>query len=909
MKIFKSKEKSKKAKELKSKAKSQKAKWPFAIRGWLFVFFIFNFLLLPFYFAALPLSAQTTEFTYQGRLLDSSLPPTANYDFEFSLWDSLANGTQLGTTQTKTGVAVSNGIFTVRLDFGNEFPGSARFIQIAVRPAGGGAYTLLAPRQPITNVPYAVKSISADVAAVADTATTANNAQNLGGVAANQYVVTTDPRMTDARTPTAGSPSYIQNTNSQQATSNFNISGDGTAGGTLSGQFVRASFGYDLFLQPFLRAVSSNSSFGFETGSANFGLANTYAGYRAGNAATSNASNNSFFGANAGRSNSNGLNNSFFGVGSGEMNSFGGFNAFFGNNSGAVNTIGSRNVFVGVTAGRDNIDGSDNVFVGGGAGQQNGSGGNNSIFGSVAGIGNTTGSNNSFFGRGSGNLNVTGTFNTAIGSGANVGAGDLTFATAIGAGALASTSNTIALGRNTGQDTVVVPGTLSVTGAINGTVANATNAANAVNANNANKLGGIAADSYLLINGDGSQLTNVIGAVRWQEINGNTQAVSNKGYIVSSDNEVEISLPPNPQFGDVVRVAHSGGTGNFFIKLNSGQTVARVDDGSNLAWAQTATNSTWTAIAASADGTNLIASTSDGSAPRIYTSTDSGATWVVRFSEASSLFTGVASSADGTKMVAVKGNGKIFTSTDSGITWELRTTIESCKAVASSADGTKLVVVPNSLGSIYTSTDSGITWAQRDNSGNRRWNSVASSADGNQLIAAAADLTAPERIYISDDSGITWVPSGPSAALWQFVASSADGTRLVAVSNLRIYISSDGGLTWINREFERPWRGGVASSANGKILMASYQGSEGRVLMTSSDYGATWKPQDIHRINWSGFASSADGTKQFGIADYIYVKPANSLLTGLRGSGAIELLYVGNGKFSILSSSGSIAYF
>jgi hypothetical protein len=127
---------------------------------------------------------QSTEFTYQGRLLDSNLPPTANYDFEFSLWDSLVAGTQAGTTQTVTGVAVSSGIFTVRLDFGANFPGAARFLQIAMRPTGPGAYTLLAPRQPLTSAPYSVKSLNAD------TATTASDAIRLGGLGANTYLQT-----------------------------------------------------------------------------------------------------------------------------------------------------------------------------------------------------------------------------------------------------------------------------------------------------------------------------------------------------------------------------------------------------------------------------------------------------------------------------------------------------------------------------------------------------------------------------------------------------------------------------------------------------------------------------------------------------------------------------------------------
>lgn len=55
----------------------------------------FSFLFLLIVLILPPLvSAQTTEFTYQGRLLDNNLPPTANYDFEFSLWDLPANGTQ-----------------------------------------------------------------------------------------------------------------------------------------------------------------------------------------------------------------------------------------------------------------------------------------------------------------------------------------------------------------------------------------------------------------------------------------------------------------------------------------------------------------------------------------------------------------------------------------------------------------------------------------------------------------------------------------------------------------------------------------------------------------------------------------------------------------------------------------------
>src|SRR5205085_3757006 len=51
---------------------------------------------------------------------------------------------------------VSNGLFTAALDFGSTaFWGAGRWLEIAVRPAGNGSYTTLAPRQALTATPYA----------------------------------------------------------------------------------------------------------------------------------------------------------------------------------------------------------------------------------------------------------------------------------------------------------------------------------------------------------------------------------------------------------------------------------------------------------------------------------------------------------------------------------------------------------------------------------------------------------------------------------------------------------------------------------------------------------------------------------------------------------------------------------
>src|SRR5436190_1541699 len=81
------------------------------------------------------LSAQTTSFTYQGRLSAGGSPATGSYDFRFTLWDALSGGTQQPATPvtiTKTAVAVTNGGFSVSLDFGGDvaFPGADRFLEI-----------------------------------------------------------------------------------------------------------------------------------------------------------------------------------------------------------------------------------------------------------------------------------------------------------------------------------------------------------------------------------------------------------------------------------------------------------------------------------------------------------------------------------------------------------------------------------------------------------------------------------------------------------------------------------------------------------------------------------------------------------------------------------------------------------
>src|SRR5438093_2889246 len=115
--------------------------------------------------AATSAFAQASSFNYQGRLTDGGTAANGNYDLQFALFDSLSSGAQVGSTQTINTVAVSNGVFTVSLDFGaNSFPGASRFLEVSARPSGSGSFTLLSPRQQITSTPYAVRSLNASSA-------------------------------------------------------------------------------------------------------------------------------------------------------------------------------------------------------------------------------------------------------------------------------------------------------------------------------------------------------------------------------------------------------------------------------------------------------------------------------------------------------------------------------------------------------------------------------------------------------------------------------------------------------------------------------------------------------------------------------------------------------------------------
>jgi len=145
-----------------------------------------------------------------------------------------------------------------------------------------------------------------------------------------------------------GSPFYVQNGTATQTSTSFDIDGNGTVGGTLAGNTVNATTGYQ---------IGGRTVFSVGAGAGQ----NVFAGVGAG-ANTINVS-NSFVGYQAGAANTSGYSNSYFGYQAGSENVDGHDNTYIGNFAGALMSTGSVNVMLGLGAGLFNSGGSNNLYI------------------------------------------------------------------------------------------------------------------------------------------------------------------------------------------------------------------------------------------------------------------------------------------------------------------------------------------------------------------------------------------------------------------------------------------------------------------------------------------------------------------------------------------------------------------
>ena len=106
-------------------------------------------------FTTIPLSAEDGSITYQGRLDQAGSPFSGNVNLAFRLFDAAEHGDQIGETVERPAWPVSEGLFQVDLDFGNEvYTGQPLFLEVSVN---GEA---LEPRQALRPAPLARFALS-----------------------------------------------------------------------------------------------------------------------------------------------------------------------------------------------------------------------------------------------------------------------------------------------------------------------------------------------------------------------------------------------------------------------------------------------------------------------------------------------------------------------------------------------------------------------------------------------------------------------------------------------------------------------------------------------------------------------------------------------------------------------------
>jgi hypothetical protein len=127
--------------------------------------------------------AQGTAFTYQGRLQNNGNPASGTYNLTFSLFNVSGGGSAVAGPVTTNGVFITNGLFSVTLDFGpGVFNGTTYWLQIGVETNGAGSFSTLSPRQQLTPAPYAVFAGSASASGLSGTIPSSSLSGTYGSV-------------------------------------------------------------------------------------------------------------------------------------------------------------------------------------------------------------------------------------------------------------------------------------------------------------------------------------------------------------------------------------------------------------------------------------------------------------------------------------------------------------------------------------------------------------------------------------------------------------------------------------------------------------------------------------------------------------------------------------------------------
>lgn len=330
--------------------------------------------------------------------------------------------------------------------------------------------------------------------------------------------------------------------------------------------------------------------------------------------------------------------------------------------------------------------------------------------------------------------------------------------------------------------------------------------------------------------------------------------------------------------------ATSGTTIDLHIEAEDGIATAdyniTLGTANHSTWTEQAKSGTknmdfWTAAASSDDGVNLVVTSNSG---YLYTSVDSGETWVERTDLGDQQWKAVASSANGS-FIAAAYNQYIVISNNGGATWSAPHALgtENMGKIRISANGEYIYAIDYSgiPGYIYSSSDYGVTWNSLSAAEPETWNELVCSSDGSKVIVGFVSTTEGQ-FLVSNDFGATWTDL-PVPILDQYMGSltlSGDGTMIAYIGAAgSINVSSDSGVTWNKRNFNRSINR-IVYSRDGSTLVGTrtsdpVETNESYVII-STDNGVNWTIKTQDSRHWGPMALSSNSS-------HMVVSPYNYL--------------------------------
>jgi photosystem II stability/assembly factor-like uncharacterized protein len=302
----------------------------------------------------------------------------------------------------------------------------------------------------------------------------------------------------------------------------------------------------------------------------------------------------------------------------------------------------------------------------------------------------------------------------------------------------------------------------------------------------------------------------------------------------------------------------------------------------------------------------------------IWTSADTGTTWVRYPDYKNQLWTSVSCSSDGTVLVAVEYGGGIYISTNAGVLWQLNTTTtnQNWVSVTCSFTNGQYMYAAISGGAIWSSIDKGATWSVSTSGGTTapvaNWTMIQTNQDGTTVVG----IVKGDGIYISRNFGL-WNPITNTSGIdnlkqnWSSFSMDISGKFLVvAVNGGALYVSSNYGFIWTiianGATQNNPWSS-VAMNGSGNIfyavenggtvwqgVYASNQWSVSQNTGVAVDLSANGLTQ-----SWSFVTCNLDGSRVMAVSDQV----GNYLSVN---SGANWVLNIGLFRSLITSIDGQI---